>query len=41
MEALAQLPNMEESAHFPGSLGMHEEHVSPVAKIAKSFLINA
>ncbi|MDR9405060.1 MAG: alpha/beta fold hydrolase [Halothece sp. Uz-M2-17] len=37
MEALAALPNIE-SAHLPGSLGMHEEYASPVAKIAKSFV---
>ncbi len=37
MEALAELPNIEH-ANLPGSLGMHEEYASPVAKAAKSFL---
>lgn len=37
MQALSALPNIE-SANLPGSLGMHEEYASPVAKAAKSFL---
>jgi len=37
MQALTELPNIE-TAYLPGSLGMHEEYASPVAKAAKSFL---
>ena len=37
MESLTDLPQIE-TAHLPGSLGMHEEYASPVGKAAKLFL---